>query len=78
MLEQRLGGLVDGAPVARCRIVSRLLDRLADDPLDLAVDQLERRRADRAELLQRGAEEDLAALLADRDRAERVATCRTT
>ena len=47
-----------------------------DDRARLGVDALERPRPDAAELLQRRAEEDLGALLADRHRAER-ATCRT-
>ena len=42
-----------------------------DDLARLGVDALQRSRSDAAQLLQRRAEEDLGALLADRDRAER-------
>ena len=56
----------------RSRIAGGARLGVAHEPLDLVVDQVERLRADRAEVLQRGAEEHLAALLADRDEPERV------
>src|SRR5947207_2013840 len=60
LLEQGGRGLLDRRPVA-------IEDRggpglgVADEALDLAVDQVQRLRADRAEVLERGAEEHLSA-----------------
>ena len=54
----------------RCSTCAGARLGLLDDPLGLLVDDVERVRADRAQVLQRGAEEDLAAGLADRHRAQ--------
>src|SRR5262249_33447678 len=60
VLQQRPRRLLDRAPVALQHLRRAPLG-LLDDPLGLLVDDVERVRADRAELLQRRAEEDLAA-----------------
>jgi hypothetical protein len=72
VLEQRFGGLVHRVPVGAQHVECPRL-RLLDDPLRLLIDDVEGVGADGAEVLQRGAEEHLAAGLADRHRPERRA-----
>jgi hypothetical protein len=55
VLDQRAGRLLEGVPVAPQHEVGAHLGYL-DEPLGLVVDQVERVRADRAEVLERGPE----------------------